>query len=117
VEQEAELDPGGVGAQPGAGAEEEPVGRDALGVLAGVGVPGLHGVRERAHRGHVGRAQLLAACALLLERLAQVARVALELALLRRRLAVAVGQLGPGGRDLGAKLLHGCGFEAHGHRS
>ena len=65
---------------PSAPGDLQPVGGDALGVLAGVGVARLDGVGERAHRGRVGAAQLLGARALLLEGLAQVGGVALELA-------------------------------------
>ena len=87
VQQEAELDlrrllerdPDGAG-------ELHPVGGDALGMLAGIRVAGLDGVRERANGRPVGAAQLLRAGALLLEDLAQIGGVALQLALTGRRL-------------------------------
>ncbi len=80
VQQEAELDLGS--SQNGASrtrAISMPVGGDALGVLARVGVARLDGVAQRPHRGHVGPAQLMAALALALERLAQIRGIALEL--------------------------------------
>ena len=79
VQQEAELDLRLVAeAQPVDLGEREPVGGDALGVLAGVGVARLDRARERAHGEHVGAMQLLRARALLDERLAQVGGVALR---------------------------------------
>ena len=57
-------------------------------MLARVGVARLDGVGEREHGGLVGAPQLLGADALLLEHLAQVGGVALELALARRGLAL-----------------------------
>src|SRR5213078_3239172 len=50
-----------------------------------VGIARLDRVGQRTHGGHVRRAQLRGARALRLERLAQVRRVALELALLLRK--------------------------------
>ena len=84
MQQEAELDlrrllerePDGAG-------ELHPVGGDALGMLAGIRIARLDGVRQRAHGRAVGAAQLLRARALLLEHLAQIGGVALELALAR----------------------------------
>jgi hypothetical protein len=52
-------------------------------VLAGVGVARLDGVGERSHRRRVRALQLLRAGALAAIALAQVGRVALELALVR----------------------------------
>ena len=66
----------------------EPVGGDALGVPARVGVARLDRVGERAHGRQVGALELLGARALLLEGLAQVGGVALELALARGGLAL-----------------------------
>ena len=63
-----------------------PVGGDALGVLAGIRIAGLDGIRKRAHRRAVGPAELLRAGALLLEHLPEIGGVALELALSRRGL-------------------------------
>ena len=55
-------------------------------MLAGIRIARLDGVRERPNGRAVGPAQLLRAGALLLEHLAQVGGVALELALAGRRL-------------------------------
>ena len=85
-----------------------PVGGDALGVLAGVGVARLDGVGERAHRGAVGAPELLRAGALLLEDLAQVGGVALELTLARRGLLLGALQACPQRRD---SLLTGTGTQ------
>ena len=87
VEQEAELDLG-VDLDAGGVGDPQPVGGDALGVLARVGVARLDRVGERQHGRLVGAAQLLRAVALLLEDLAQVGRVVLELALARGGLAL-----------------------------
>ena len=73
--------------RPDGAADAHAVGGDTLGVLAGVGVARLDRVGERAHGRHVGAPQLSRAGALLLEDLAQVRRVALQLQLPRRRLA------------------------------
>ena len=55
VQQEAELDLRVVGhVEPAARAIAQPVGRDALGVLAGVGVARLDGVGQRADGRPVG---------------------------------------------------------------
>ena len=83
VEQEAELDLRAVRPPLSDGlAELERIRSDALGVLAGVRVARLDRVGQRANRCEVGIAQLLRPRALLLERLAQVGRVTLELVLL-----------------------------------
>ena len=76
-------------------------------MAAGVGIAGLDGACERPHGEHVGLAQLLGAGALLLERLAQVGRVALELALLVGRLAGTPRKLGLELRDALLQLLGG----------
>ena len=95
VEEEPELELGGEDQLVGELARDlEAVGGHALGVLAGVGVARLDGVGQGTHRGHVGAAKLLGAGALLLERLAQVGGVALELKLLVGRLALTPAQLG-----------------------
>ena len=95
VQQEAELDLGVVAEAHAVDVGElQPVGGDALGVAAGVGVARLDGARERAHGEHVGLPQLLGAGTLLLEGLAQVGGVALELLLLGGGLARAHGELG-----------------------
>ena len=100
VQQEAELDLRRVGdLQPRGAGQLEPVGGDPLGVLAGVGVARLDGVGERAHGGDVGAPQLLRAGALLLEDLAQVGGVALELALARGGLALRALDAGAQRRD------------------
>ena len=59
VEEEPELDLR-VHLDPGGVRDPQPVGGDALGVLARVGVARLHGVGERQHRRLVGAAQLAA---------------------------------------------------------
>ena len=66
-----------------------PVRGHALRVLACVRVPRLDRVRQRTHSGHVRAPELLRAGAFLLERLAQIGGVALELALLVGRLLLA----------------------------
>ncbi len=68
--------------RPAAARELLPVSGDALGVLAGVGIRRLDRVRERADGGDVRGAQLLRPAPLPFEGLAQVGRVALELAFL-----------------------------------
>ena len=129
VQQEAELDlrvdgdAGGVG-------DAQPVGGDALGVLARVGVARLDRVGEREHGGLVGAAQLLRADALLLEDLAQVGRVALELALAAARLAlearepraqrgdrVLAGEIARAGVHGGSRSSRGSGGTCAGHRT
>ena len=95
MEQEAELELGGEDELGRKLARElQAVGGDALGVLASVGVAGLHGVGQCAYRRHVRAAQLLGACSFLLERLAQVRGVALKLQLLVGGFALAPAQLG-----------------------
>ena len=113
VQDEAELDLRMVGEPHPVGLGElQPVGGDALGVTARVGVARLDRAGQRAHREHVGAPQLLGAGALLLERLAQVGGVALELALLDLRLAPALAQLCVERRDPFAQLI----FRADPHR-
>jgi len=81
VQQEAELDLGVIGQPRAHGARDlQAVGGHALGVLARVGVARLDRVGQRPDRRDVGLAQLLRARALLLEGLAQVGGVALQLA-------------------------------------
>ena len=63
-----------------------PVGGHALGMLAGIRIAGLDGVRERPNGRPVGLLQLLRALALLLEHLAQVRGIAFELMLALRSL-------------------------------
>jgi hypothetical protein len=94
VQQEAELDAGRpVRVQTGGLGEGDPVGGHALGVLARVRVARLDRVRQRLHGRPVGVAQLQRAVALLLEDLAQIGGVALELALTRGRLPLRALQL------------------------
>ena len=72
-----------------------PVRRDPLGVLAGVRVARLDGIGQRPDGRHVRAAQLLRAGALLLEGLAQVGGVALELLLLGGRLTLVAERAPP----------------------
>src|SRR6202012_3046262 len=93
-----------VARHPGRSGDLNPVGGDALGVLAGVGVAGLDGVGQRTHSGAVGAGQLLGERALLLERVAQIGGVALELQLLVGSLALTASQLSAKPRDLSREL-------------
>ena len=86
VQEEAELGLR-VDFEPDGAADAHAVGGDTLGVLAGVGVARLDSVGQRAHGRHVGAPQLSRAGAFLLEDLAQVRRVALQLQLARGRFA------------------------------
>ncbi len=70
--------------------DRHPVGRDSLRVLPGVRVASLDRIGQGPHGRGVGLTQLLGALALLLERLAQVSGVALELVLLFGSLLVAL---------------------------
>ena len=89
VQQEAELDLRGRRELDAHRARElEAVGGHPLGVLVRVGVARLDRVGERAHGRAVGAAQPLRVGALGLEDLAQVGRVALELPLAGRGLAL-----------------------------
>ena len=105
VQQEAELDLGVVGQlRAHRPREREAVGGDPLGVLAGVGVARLDRVGQRAHGRDVGRAQLRRSRPLLLERLAQIRGVALELLLLRGGLRLDLVDARPQRLDLGLQL-------------
>ena len=100
VQQEAELDLRRLlDREPDGAGQLHPVRGDALGVLAGVRVARLDGVRQRAHGRAVGAAQLLRARALLLEDLAQIGGVALELALACGGLLLGSPQACTQGRD------------------
>ena len=93
-------------------AELERVGRDPLGVLAGVGVARLDRVGQRAHGREVGVAQLLRARPLLLEGLAQVGGVALELVLLLGRVRLVLGERRAQTLDLLAQVVERAGLGA-----
>src|SRR5204862_4218202 len=62
-------------------------------MLAGIRITRLDRVGQRSHRCHVRALELLCAFSLLLERLAQVGRVPLQLALLVGRLLLAPAEL------------------------
>ena len=92
-----EIEAGGLG-------DEQGVGGDPLGVLARVGVARLDGVGQRPHGGHVGAVELLGQRPLLLEGVAQIGRVELELALLVGRPGPLLGELGPQLGDLRLRI-------------
>ena len=105
VEQESELDLGRVGprqtTRPG---DLDSIRGDPLGVLARIRIARLDRVRQGPHGSGVGARQLLRARALLLEGLAQVSRVALQLQRIVGRLALTAGKLVPQPVNLACQL-------------
>src|SRR5262249_53539892 len=87
VQQEAELDLRRLlEREPDGPRELHSVGRDALGMLPGIRIARLDGIRESPNGRSVGPPQLLRAGALLFEHFAQVSRVTLQLTLTLSRL-------------------------------